>query len=128
MLQEFFDNLYQYHYTNQKKKGVDPQVMPLVIISFTQTANIFLLLNIVFFLFNLESKGINKDHLLSGLIGSFIIISIFNFIKYQIKDRKKLILNRDKKLPKQFKIVASLYLILSLFMPIFAIYFFQEIW
>lgn len=48
-LMTFYDDIFQYHYDRAKRKESDPEVMPIAIISFTQSANI-LLVFIVFFM------------------------------------------------------------------------------
>lgn len=120
----FYDDIFQYHYNRAKKKESDPEVMPIAIISFTQSANILLVFIVFFYLFNLK-EVIKIQYVVIGLYVSALAI---NFIIYSLNDRKEDILKREKQLPKKFNRVAWAYLLVSLWLPLFLIYMFNEVW
>lgn len=76
----FYDDIFQYHYNRAKKKESDPEVMPIAIISFTQSANILLVFIFFYYLFNLK-ETLKIQYVVIGL---YILVLAINFTIYSL--------------------------------------------
>tara|TARA_B110000503_G_scaffold141021_1_gene233381 strand:+ start:116 stop:514 length:399 start_codon:yes stop_codon:yes gene_type:complete len=123
----FFDDLFQYHYLKLREKDSDPEIVPIALISLSQAANIFVILILLFNLFNFEKVFDFKVIVYSIGVIYFIFLGL-NFYIMVLKGRRDFIINREKKLSKNFKKVSFIYNTLSFWLPLFLIYMFNEVW
>ena len=121
MLTNFYDRLFLYYYNLKKNSDDTPEYFPIIIISVGQTVNLMVFVIILYYFFRIDFSSLPKIFLITD-----IVILIFNYYVYQIKDRKETVLKKNIKLSFGFKIFSYLYVILSLLLPLLLIYFFNE--
>lgn len=122
MLTRFYDKLFSYHYRKLEDKDSDPEVMPITIISFCQTANIMVLYVLVSYFFNV-------DKLLPIPYSVFVFFFLFagiNIYVYTYKGRKNTALKNNKHNLKGMGKISKIYLITSVALPMLLIVFFNE--
>lgn len=122
-IRTFYDDIFQYHYEKLVGIDSDPIVMPLAIISISQSAFVFCLYIILFFVFDLgESKQVYWAFLII-----YIITLILNVYVYLVRNRKESVLSRNKTLSKNFGMISGFYLTISMIIPFAIIYMFMEL-
>lgn len=122
---EFYDDIFQYHYEKQKKMDSDPEAFPIFLISFCQGANFLIVLIAVYFMTDL-SIVVGKTFIPYSVFAMYIIFGGLNFYKYTIKNGTEKILKRNKKVNKRMGIYSGIYMLVSLWFPLFLIYYFNE--
>ncbi len=120
----FFDRIFLYYYNLKRKSDSDPQYFPIIIISIEQTFNFITILLPLFYL--TKNESLIQKIPLTFLICYFIILGL-NFYKYQVKNRKKIILERSMKLSFRFKILTYFYFIISILIPLLLIFFLNDL-
>ena len=126
-IKEFYDDLFQYHYEKQKKLDSDPEAFPTFIISFCQGTNILLILIILYFVTDLNMI-VGKKFLPYSVFGLYLILVGINTYLYTFKKRAKKIIERNKTINKKMRLFSNLYILFSIWFPLFLIYFFNEIY
>lgn len=121
-IQKFYDDMFQYHYYRLKNKDTYPQVVPIALLSFLQAVNIFSFVIIIVHYFFEE----NWTDLPLFLLIIYCGFLFFNFFKYEIKDRRGKILEKNKTLSNHFGKISALYFIISISIPLLIIYFINE--
>jgi hypothetical protein len=124
---EFYDDLFQYHYEKQKKIDSDPEVFPIFMISFCQGTNFLILLIAIYFMTDLNTF-VGKKFLPYSVFVFYVLFAGINFYRYTIKNRTEKILKRNKTIDKKMKWYSPIYLLISIWFPLFLIYFFNEIY
>jgi hypothetical protein len=124
---EFYDDLFQYHYEKQKKFGSDPEVFPISMISFCQGTNFLILLIAIYFMTDLSTL-VGKTFIPYSIFVLYIIFGGINFYRYTIKNGTDKIIKRNKTIDKKMKWYSNIYLLVSIWFPLFLIYFFNEIY
>lgn len=127
LITEFYDDLFQYHYERQIKLDRDPEVFPISLISFCQSTNFLFLLIVIYFITDMNTL-VDKNLLPYSFIVVFLIIGGINFYRYTIKNRVEKIIMRNKTIDKKMKWYSRIYLTISIWFPLFLIYFFNEIY
>tara|TARA_R100001039_G_scaffold4975_1_gene2136 strand:- start:112 stop:507 length:396 start_codon:yes stop_codon:yes gene_type:complete len=122
---EFYDDIFQYHYEKQKKMDSDPEVFPIILISFCQGANFMILLVAIYFMTDLNIV-VGKKFLPYSILVLIFLFTALNFYQYMLKNRTKAVLNRNKKINKRIGVYSGIYLLVSLWFPLFLIYYFNE--
>ncbi|MFL1013668.1 hypothetical protein [Flavisericum labens] len=119
---KFYDLIFLYHYNKSKMNDSDPEVVPIVVITFSQASN-FMVLYIVSSYF----LGLN-DYISIG--GFFLILCViiffFNIYYFGWKKRYEIISEKYILIPSRIKYISAIYLILSIITPLILIYFFNE--
>lgn len=122
-IQLFYDKIFLFHYNLLKVKDDQPEITVVVIISIAQSANIFLILTILFYLFNIQ----DEINVMLFFIVLYLIVLALNFINYVIFKRKEKAIKASIVLPKKFNRIAWTYLIGSLWLPFLLIYILNEL-
>lgn len=122
-IQAFYDDIFQYHYLFLKEKTENPEVTPIFLISMEQTTNLLVLFIVI-------AYGSDQNILIDSIKYIFfillVIVGLCNYLVYDYKERKNIILGRKKKLQNSFFLIAYSYLIVSLALPILLIFIFQS--
>lgn len=122
-LKTFYGNLFQYHYTQLKSRDRDPEIMPIMLISFCQSTNILSLILIIILVFDIE---LSLYSLVIYFPVLFILAIIFNYYIFNIKKWKEKILNKNEELPQKMKIKSFVYRTISIWLPLLLIYIINE--
>jgi len=124
---EFYDDFFQYHYEKQKTKDSDPEAFPIFLISFCQGTNILILIIVLYYMTDLNLI-FSKQYFTFSIIPVYLILGGINAYRFVWRKRTEKILKRNKTLDKKTKWIGIIYLILSMWFPLFLIYFFNEIY
>ena len=115
----FYDKLFLYYYNLKKNSDDTPQYFPIIIISSTQAVNLFFLFILISFISGTKP-----------LPEVFIVLDLgmimFNFYVYQIRERKKIVLQKKLRLTLFFKIASYFYVLASLVAPLLLYYLINE--
>ena len=124
---EFYDDLFQYHYEKQKKLDSDPEAFPTFIISLCQGANLILILIIFYYTTNLNAI-VGKQFIPYSIIGLYLILAGINTYRYTFKNKAEKIIKRNKTVNRKMRLFSNIYILISIWFPLFLIYFFKEIY
>ncbi len=127
MVNEFYKDLFQYHYEKQKTKDSDPEVFPIFIISFCQGTNFLILLIAIYFITDLNTI-VGKNFIPYSIFVLYILFGGINFYRYVIENGTEKIIKRNKTIDKKMKLYSNLYVMFSIWFPLLLIYFFNEIY
>lgn len=122
ILTNFYDRLFLYYYNLKKKNDSTPEYFPIIIISTGQAANLFFFVILFSYFLRVDNSVTLKFFLILD-----IGMVVFNFYLYQIKDRKNIVFKRNLKLSIGFKVFSYIYILVSLWAPLFLIYFINEV-
>lgn len=120
---KFYQNMFHYIYNKQKRINSDPEIFPIIVISFCQSANFMILIIVFYFITGINNLIGNKFISFSFLILE-VIFSIINFYKYIAKNGTEKIVNRKIKFRTRFGIFV--FVLFSIWFPLLLIYFFNE--
>ena len=126
-INEFYNNLFLYHYSKLKYIEDEPIVMPIVYISFCQVANFLILVIIIYFTTDLNTQ-IDKEYIPILVFPLYFLFSAINLYKYDVKKGGEKLLARGNEINKKMKFYSIVYLILSISAPLLLIYYFNEIY
>ena len=126
-INEFYNNLFLYHYSKLKYIEDEPIVMPIVYISFCQVANFLILVIIIYFTTDLNTQ-IDKEYIPILVFPLYFLFSAINLYKYDVKKGGEKLLARENEINKKMKFYSIVYLILSISAPLLLIYYFNEIY
>lgn len=121
MLTRFYDRLFLYYYNLKKNSDNTPEYFPIIIISTGQAANLFFFVILFSYFLRVDNSITLKIFLILD-----IGMIIFNYYVYQIKDRKSIVFKKNLKLSLGFKVFSYIYILASLWAPLFLIYFINE--
>ncbi len=124
---EFYDDFFQYHYEKQKTKDSDPEAFPIFLTSFCQGTNILILIIVLYYTTDLNLI-LSKQHFALSIIPLYLILGGIHTYRFVWRNRTEKILKRNKTLDKKTKWIGNLYVIVSMWFPLFLIYFFNEIY
>ena len=122
-IQRYYDRLFLSYY-NLGKPGGDPKVFAIIIIAFTQATNLLAILTAVIYLLGLKML---IDNLPMVCVVAITISVIYNFYRYQIRDRTELLLKEKYLIRNYFYIFSICFFIISIWIPLAIIYVFNEI-
>ena len=130
-ISRFYDYFYQINYRFQKKVTSDPEVFPTFIVSFCQAANVLLILIVIYFVTNLKPI-VTENFLQYSFVILLITFSAINFHRYILGKEAK-IFNSQNQLEQLKKnvfyilfILSLVYVVISIWLPFLAIYYFNE--
>ena len=124
---EFYDDIFQYLYYKQKKIDSSPEAFPIIFISFCQATNFLILIIAIYYMTDLNII-IDKKYIAYSVFPLVIIFSGINFYKYVSKNGTEKIIARDKLIDKKTGFYSIVYMLFSIWFPLFLIYFFNEIY
>ena len=124
---EFYDDFFQYHYEKQKTKDSDSETFPIFLTSFCQGTNILILIIVLYYTTDLNLI-LSKQHFALSIIPLYLILGGIHTYRFIWRNRTGKILKRNKTLDKKTKCIGNLYVIVSMWFPLFLIYFFNEIY
>jgi len=124
---EFYDDFFQYHYEKQKNKDSDPEAFPIILTSFCQGTNILILIIILYYTTDLNLI-LDKQKLALSIIPLYLILGAIHTYRFVWKKRTEKILKRNKTIDKKMRWYGWTYVLLSIWFPLFLIYFFNEIY
>ncbi len=126
-INEFYNDLFLYHYSKLKHIEDEPIVMPIVYISFCQVANFLILVIIIYFTTDLNTQ-MDKEYIPILVFPLYFLFGAINFYKYDVKKGGEKLLARKNEINKMMKFYSIVYLILSISAPLLLIYYFNEIY
>ena len=123
LFNNFYDRIFLYYYNLKKGNDSDPQYFPIMIISLEQAFNLVTVFIPIIYIIKNENL-IQRIHLIF-VICYFIVLGL-NFYKYQIRDRKDILIKKNIKLSVIFKLFTYCYFIVSVLIPLFLIFFLND--
>ncbi len=120
-LLNFYDKLFLYYYNLKKNSDDTPEYFPIIILSTVQAVNLFFVLILIFYFLSIKFSPLPETFIVLD-----VVMTLFNFYLYQIKDRKDIVLRKNLKLTLFFKISSYFYFLASLAAPLVLIYFINE--
>lgn len=124
---EFYNDIFQYLYDKQKKMDSSPEAFPIIFISFCQATNFLILIIAIYFMTDLNTL-IDKKYIPYSALVLIIIFSGINFYKYVVKNGTEKIIARKRTVDKKIGFYSVIYMLFSIWFPLFLIYFFNEIY
>ena len=113
----FFDNIFIFYYCKMRSKDIDPEITPIFIISYGQSANLVSFYIFICFFFDLyELLSIKYFAVLSYFF--FSLLNVLVYLVFKRKDKLNIDINKSINI-NQTKIY--LYIFISLIIPIILI-------